>query len=71
MNSSGVRKARCSSDGEEAEGGRTSAGSGSVSDSPVGTGGGSDKGLMGNTLSVSEVELVSAGVALVSVASVA
>lgn len=46
-----------------------------MSDSPTGTSVGSDKGLVGNSLSVSEVELsatlVSAGGALVSVASVA
>lgn len=75
MNSSGVREPRCSSDREDGEGRRTSAVTGSVSDCPMGTSGVSDKGLVGNTLSVSEVELsvtlVSAGGALVSVASVA
>lgn len=68
---SGVRETLCSSDGEGAEGGRASAVTGSVSDSPMGGGGASDKGLVGSTVSVSEVELVSGGEALVSVASVA
>lgn len=70
--SCGVKETLCSSDGDEdMEEGRTSVLSGSVSDSPTGT----DKGLVGNTLCVSETELcvslVSAGGALVSVASVA
>lgn len=39
VNSSGVRETLCSSpDGEDAEGGRTSAVRGSVSDFPMGTG---------------------------------
>lgn len=72
MSSSGVKETLCSSDREvDREEERTSVVSGSVSDFPMGT----DKGLVGNILSVSEIELcvtlVSAGGALVSVASVA
>ncbi len=75
MNFCGVRETRCSFDREDPEGERSSAGAGSVSDCPMGTSGGSDIELVGNTLCVSEVELsvtlVSAGGALASVASVA
>lgn len=73
MNSHGVRKTLCSSDREDAVEGRTSVITGSVSGPPRGNGGGSNKGLVGNTLFVSESEvsvtLVSAGGALLSVAS--
>lgn len=75
MNSSGVKETLRSSDGVDAEGGRTSVVTGSVSDSPLGTSEYSDIGLVGNTLSLSGAELsitlVYAGGALVSVASVA
>lgn len=73
--SSGFGETLCSTDREDAEGGRTSVLSGSVSDSPMGTGGSSDKRLVGNTLSVSGIELslslAPAGGAVMSVASVA
>lgn len=75
VNSCGVRETLWFSGGEDGEGGRTSAVTESVSDSPMGISGGSDRELVGSTLSVSRAELsvtlVQAGGALLSVASVA
>lgn len=59
-NSSDVRETLWSSDGEAGVGGRTSAETGSVSESPMGSTWGSDKILVENTTSVSEGELISA-----------
>lgn len=67
-----MRESLRSSNGEDGVGGRTSAEMGNVSDSPMGTSGGSDKKVrVENILSVSGVELISTGGALVSAASVA
>jgi len=72
VNSSGVRKTLCSEGGD---GGITSVLTWSVSDSPMGINGGSDKELVDNAWCVCRVELsailVSAIEALLSVASVA